>query len=434
MTGDDIYETARDLDEVYRLLADRVVEAAGSGDVVFGVPGSPLVGERTPGLVAERAAAIAVDVEVIPAESFLDLVPAATGVDPLAGGMTVLDGRDLPDPLLLHLPTAIAQVDTPMVLADVRDRLLRVLPEATPITVLADLGSDQASVETVGLRDLSPASAGPRTTLFLVPPSAGLPGLIRTMQRLRAECPWDREQTHQSLVRHLVEETFELVEAIARLPAEAPGGDPDYVAYDEVEEELGDLLLQVLFHSSMAREANAFDVEDVAERLRGKLVRRHPHVFGDVEVGSAQEVLRNWEMIKQKEKRRASLMDDVPAGLPGMERAAKLQRRAATVGFDWQEPSRVLDRVREEMVELEGALNEGSAAEHELGDVLFSLVNLARHLHIDGEVALRRAADRFERRFRRMEATGELQGLTLAELDELWEAAKREDPQGGGQP
>ncbi len=174
----------------------------------------------------------------------------------------------------------------------------------------------------------------------------------------------------------------------------------------------------------MAREAGAFDVEDVAERLRQKLVRRHPHVFGDVEATTAQEVLQNWEQIKQDEKQRSSMMDDVPAGLPGMERAAKLQRRAATVGFDWKDAASVMDKVREEVTELDEALDDRVQAEHELGDLLFSAVNLARHLHIDAEVALRRAVDRFGERFRRMETTGDLTGLSLLELDELWEAAK----------
>lgn len=431
-SGDDLYREAAGFDEVYERLATRVVDAARNHDVVFAVPGSPLVGERTPRLVQEQAAAAGIAVDLVGGESFLDLVLAETGVDPLAAGLTVLDGRDLPDPLLLYLPTVIAQVDTPLVLADVRDRLLRILPDRTPITVLADLGTERVSVATVALHDLPAEAAGLRTTLFLTPPSSGLPGLICTMRRLRSECPWDREQTHQSLVRNLVEEAYELVEAISRLPVDAPGGEPDFVAYDEVEDELGDLLLQVLFHSSMAREAHAFDIEDVAERLREKLIRRHPHVFGDVEVDGAHAVLRNWERIKQEEKQRASLMDDVPAGLPGMERAAKLQRRATTVGFDWSGPRPVLDKVREEVHELAASLDDRTAAEHELGDLLFSVVNLARHLHIDTEAALRRAADRFEARFRRMEAAADLQGLSSSALDDLWQAAKKKEFHGTG--
>ena len=423
-SGDDLYESAETFDIVYHRLAARVVEAGLQGHVIFAVPGSPWVGERTPGLVRDQAAEKGVPLEVMSGESFLDVALSEAGVDPIHDGLVVLDGHDLPDPLLLHLPTIITQVDTPLVLTDVRDTLARHLPNSTSVTLLTDLGTDQARVETIPLESLDPERAGLRTSLFIPAVPAGLPGLIVTMRELRAACPWDREQTHHSLVRNLVEEAFELVEALSRLPVEAPAGAPDFVAYDEVEDELGDVLLQVVFHSTMAREAGAFDVEDVAERLREKLVRRHPHVFGKVEVANAQEVLQNWERIKQAEKQRVSLMDDVPPGLPGMERAAKLQRRAATVGFDWVGPARVMDKVREEMSELDEALGDRVAAEHELGDLLFSAVNLARHLHVDSEVALRRAVERFEERFRRMEQSGDLETMSPAELDGLWEAAK----------
>jgi len=425
-SGDDLYQSAETFDIVYQRLAERVVEAGSVGRVIFAVPGSPGVGERTPGLVRELAAKAGVPLEVMGGESFLDLVLLEVGVDPIRDGLVVLDGQNLPDPLLLQMPTIITQVDIPMVLAEVRDTLARLLPEPTPVTVLTDLGTGQARVQAVALEALGSEHAGLRTALFLEATPVGLPGLIATMRRLRAECPWDREQTHHSLVRNLVEETYELVEALARLPVEAPVGRADFVAYEDVEDELGDVLLQVLFHSTMAREAGAFDVEDVAERLREKLVRRHPHVFGEVEASTAREVLQNWERIKQDEKQRSSLMDDVPAGLPGMERAAMLQRRASTTGFDWFGPAQVMDKVREEVAELDDALGERAEAEHELGDLLFSAVNLARHLHIDPEVALRRAVNRFENRFRRMERSGDLDELSFDELNRLWEAAKSE--------
>ena len=425
-SGDDLYESAETFDLVYEGLAERVVAAGSAAPVIFAVPGNPNVGERTPALVRERALRAGIPVEVLGGESFLDLSLSAVGVDPIGDGLVVLDGRHLPDPLLLQLPTIITQLDVPLVLIDVRDTLARLVPAATPVTVLTDLGTEQASVETVALEALDGAYAGLRTSLFIVPVPVGLPGLIATMRRLRAECPWDREQTHHSLVRNVVEEAYELVEALSLLPVEAPAGPPDFVAYDGVEDELGDVLLQVVFHSTMAREAGAFDVEDVAERLRAKLVRRHPHVFGDVEARTAQDVLQNWEKIKQEEKQRSSLMDDVPAGLPGMERAAKLQRRAATVGFDWDGPALVMEKVREEVAELAEVLGDRVEAEHELGDLLFSAVNLARHLHIDPEVALRRAAGRFGERFRRMEQSGDLTLLSPLELNGLWEAAKVE--------
>jgi tetrapyrrole methylase family protein/MazG family protein len=417
-SGDDLYEARPTFDEVYEALAERVVAAAADGGVVLAVPGSPTVAERTVGLIRERAAEEGVDVEILAAESFLDRFAAAAGFDLF--GVQILDGHDLPDPLWLHLPTVIGQVDAPIVMADVQDRLRRTVPDSTPLIVAIDLGTDREQVVETTLGTLDPELAGLRTSLYLPAVDVGLPGVVQVMRRLRGECPWDRRQTHHSLVKNLVEETFELVEALSALPVEAPGGEPDFGAYADVEEELGDVLLQVLFHATMAREARAFDIEDIAEQLRRKLVRRHPHVFGDVEAGTAAEVLANWERIKQAEKQRTSLMDDIPAGLPGMERAAKVQRRAASVGFDWDGARPVVDKVEEELRELEAVLDDRAAAEDELGDLLFSIVNLARHLDLDPEVAVRRAVDRFEERFRWMEE----QGLESRPLDDLWEAAK----------
>jgi MazG family protein len=242
------------------------------------------------------------------------------------------------------------------------------------------------------------------------------------MSILREECPWDREPTHQSLVKYLVEETYELIDAVSRL-----GGDePDWVAYSQVEDELGDVLLSVLFHAAIARQAGAFDIDDVAEVMRQKLVRRHPHVFADVDVDSADDVKRNWDQIKDEERgaSRESLMDGVPPGMPALQRASKIQNRAAKAGFDWDHAAEVVPKIREELDELEAVLEDPVAAESELGDVLFSVINLARHLGVDGEVALRGAVDRFEARFRQMEGSGPLDGLSLDELNRRWEEAK----------
>ncbi len=422
MSADDLYESAETFEAVYEAVTQRVIDAAKHGDVVVGLPGSPLIAERTTTLIVDAAKSAGIDVTVVPGESFLDALAGDVGIDLL--GVQILDGRDLPDPLLLHLPTVIAQVDVPMVLADVRDRLLAVLPDDTEIVVARELGAASASIERVLLTDLDDSAAGLRTTLYLDPPPVGWPGLVETMRRLRRECPWDRRQTHHSLVRNLIEEAYELADALSALPTDAPGGEPDFGAYADVEEELGDVLLQVVFHTVMASEAGAFDVEDVAETLRQKLVRRHPHVFGDVVVSGVDDVLRNWEQIKQSEKQRTSLMDDIPAGLPGLERAAKVQRRAASVGFDWNDATSVTAKVREELDELEAALDDRSAAEAEMGDLVFSIVNLSRHLSLDPEVALRGAVDRFASRFRWMEASFDMDGKTIDELDQMWAAAK----------
>jgi len=426
---DDLYERAADFDQVYRSIARRVLERAAAGPVAYCVPGSALVGERSVGLILDQAAAAGLGVEMAPGESFLSLALERAGVDLLERGLQVLDGRSLPDPLLLHLPTVIAQVDTGPVLYEVRDALLRLLPPETPVTRLADLGGPDEQVERLTLTDLGAGHAGLRVSLFLDPETPGWPGLVQTSARLRRECPWDRDQTHHTLARHLIEEAYETVAALEALPAEAPAGEPDYPGYVEVEEELGDLLLQVVFHATLAAEAGTFGAEEVAEGIRRKLVRRHPHVFGQVEAATAEAVLANWERLKSEEQGRESSLDGVPAALPALSRAHTLQSRAATVGFDWPGLDGVVAKVREELGEL---LAPDARIADEVGDLLFSVVNLARHLGVDPEQALRAAAARFERRFRTMEKEGTLAGLSLEELDRRWEAAKEAEADPGG--
>jgi tetrapyrrole methylase family protein/MazG family protein len=415
---DDLYESQDSFEAVYQAITDRVVAAAKSGTVVFAVPGSPMIGE----FAVRNLLVSGADVEVIPAESFIDAVLAEVGYDPLDRGLQILNGHDLPDPLVLDKPTIVGQLDRPEVMADVAARIARVLPEEAVVTVLAGAGSsDHVKVQATA-SNVDPMLAGYRTSMFIDAEPGGLIGAVRTMSILREECPWDREQTHQSLVKYLVEETYELIDAVSRL-----GGDePDWVAYAQVEDELGDVLLSVLFHAAIARQAGAFDIDDVAEVMRQKLVRRHPHVFADVDVDSADDVKRNWDQIKDEERgaSRDSLMDGVPPGMPALQRASKVQNRAAKAGFDWDRAAEVVPKIREELDELEAVLEDPVAAESELGDVLFSVINLARHLGVDGEVALRGAIDRFEARFRHMEGSGPLDGLSLDELNRRWEQAK----------
>lgn len=252
--------------------------------------------------------------------------------------------------------------------------------------------------------------------------------LLTTMARLRDPdhgCPWDRKQTFDTIAPYTIEEAFEVAEAVARRD------------YPELREELGDLLLQVVFHSQMARERGLFDFAEVVSVLNEKMVRRHPHVFGDV-AGSGEEipeetVKANWETIKAAErasKGRAhqSAVDGIPEGLPALQRAHKLQKKAAKVGFDWREIGPVREQVGLELEELDHALAHGDrdAIEDELGDVFFTLVNLARHLKLDPELTLRRASHKFERRFRTVEqlADAPLSDYDEASLDDLWRRAK----------
>jgi tetrapyrrole methylase family protein/MazG family protein len=248
---------------------------------------------------------------------------------------------------------------------------------------------------------------------------------VQIIARLRSPegCPWDREQTHRSILSCLLDEAYEFVDAV------------DENSGPKMREELGDLLLQIGLHAQMASEENAFDIEDVAREINEKLIRRHPHVFGDVAVGSSDEVSRNWEEIKRREKgkeHRTSVLDGIPKKLPALFRAEKMQKRAAKVGFDWESMGPVLDKVEEEFAEFRAALESDDQhhASEELGDILFALVNVARHKSIHAEEALRGTIHKFERRFRYIEQKmrGNRRKLTeasLEEMDLIWEESKK---------
>jgi tetrapyrrole methylase family protein/MazG family protein len=430
VTCDDLYETIAEFDDVYSMIADRVLAASAEGSVVYAVPGSAVVGERAVRQIRSRAAADGISVFVDPGLSFLDLAYVAVDLDPIADGLQVLDARDLPDPMPLHLPTIITQVDSELRASDVSVALMRTIDPDTEIVVLDRLGDPDEIVRHMPTSELARYDAGPRTTVFVPATSSGLLGLIAINRVLRSECPWDTEQTHHTLVTHLIEEAYETADALRMLPTDAPGGDPDFGAYAEVEEELGDLLLQVVFHATLAAEAGAFDIDEVAESIRRKLVHRHPHVFSDTQVADADEVLTNWEQIKKAEKKRESLMDDIPRGMPGVARAMKVQKRARSVGFDWADAEDVVAVLRGEIEELESAHGDIDAVADELGDVLFTAVNLARHLGVDPEVALRSSVDKFIHRFRTMETGFASRSIDIAsvdvnELERAWQSAKQ---------
>ena len=224
---DDLYDQGHEFDDVYDAIASRVLEAARSGPVVFAVPGSAVVGERTVPLIVARAAAAQILCEVRPGESFIDLACAAVGVDPINDGLQVLDARSLPDPLPLHLPALIAQIDTQLVAGDVALSLGRTLPDDYQITIIDRVGDADGSTLVVALSELAKARFGPRTSLFVPAAAVGVLGLVATNRILRVECPWDAEQTHHTLVSHLIEETYETVDAIAKLPAAAPDGEAE---------------------------------------------------------------------------------------------------------------------------------------------------------------------------------------------------------------
>lgn len=246
--------------------------------------------------------------------------------------------------------------------------------------------------------------------------------LLRIMEILRAPdgCMWDREQDHQSIRRNFIEETYEVCEAI------------DEEDTEHLKEELGDVLLQVVFHTQMEKEKGVFDIGDVADGICKKLIFRHPHIFGSVEVSSSEEILRNWDELKRKEKRQetdTAALQSVAKSLPGLIRAEKLQKKAAKVGFDWDRAEDALDKVAEELDEVRRAMQGDGDPEEELGDLLFAAVNVSRHLKIDAERAMEKACNKFTDRFAQMdqmarEMQQNLSDLSLEEMDALWEKAK----------
>jgi len=431
---DYLYETASSLEEVYAGIVEALVGAvAAGGNVLYAVPGSPLVAERSVELLRADPRA---ETSVLPAVSFVDLAWDVLGVDPLAVGVRLVDGHRFASEAAGSAgPFLVGQCDSAQVLSDVKLVIGSAMDSLAvgelKVTVLQRLGLAEQLVTVLPWDELDRAVHPDHLTSIWVPalaqPLAGEVVLLEELARvLRQGCPWDREQSHQSLTRYLLEESYEVLEAIEELT-------PDGEGYEHLEEELGDLLFQVVFHSVLAAEEGQFSLADVARGARTKLVGRHPHVFGQVEASSAEQVMRNWEQIKKRERGASGVMDQVPRNLPALLYADKIQKKAAAVGFDWPSVKGALAKIGEELAELSDAIGQNpdnrARARDELGDLLFAVVNVSRHLDLDPEAALREATGKFRRRFMAVEQLAaqrelELAQLDLAVLDGLWEEVK----------
>jgi len=422
---DHLYDTLPDFDAVYEAVASEVLKRACEPGFVYAVPGHPLVGERTVTLILERAAEHGIEVGIIPSQGFIEAVleSARASVD---SDLMVLDALALTtDKLDARIPTLLYQTHSREVASEAKIALMERYPDEWEVTVLRD----GVAAERRPLFEMDRAGFDHLTSVFIppVPESIRRPvwdDLVRVISALRAPdgCPWDLEQTHDSLKKSLLEETYEVIEAIEN-------DDPA-----KLEEELGDLMMQPVLHAVIAREDGYFTIDDSIEAITRKLIRRHPHVFGDLEVKDSAEVLRNWEAIKKAEPanaHRTSALDGVPAVLPALMRAMDISKKAVKVGFEWPSDEAVLEKVHEELNELLAEIRSGDTerAREEIGDLLFAIVNLARRLHIDAEEALRRMVDRFSARFRAMEAMAAedervLPDLSADEWDAYWERAK----------
>lgn len=434
---DDVYQTAESHDQVNAVIADHLL--AGDGAVVLAVPGDGTLGEAVLGLLRAAGAVV----EVVPG------VPLAIGALaaaqlPAADGAQVVEATSLGGSgidLLIELnprwPAVVTGIFNPRVAGDLKLALQRVYPAEHVVQLVHHPGLPDERVQSFPLLELDrqQSLSLDHLTHVVVPPVVGyapngsMHELRAIVARLRAPkigCPWDLEQTHRTLIPYVMEEAYEVVDAIAD---DDPGSLVD---------ELGDLLLQVVLHAEIADQSDEFEWNDVVRTLSEKLVRRHPHVFGEVKVSGASDVVRNWDRLKAAERvhqpTAASSLDGIPKSLPQLKRAAELARKATKAGFDWPTREGTLDKVREELTEL---LHASSLAEkrEELGDLLYILAKLAGQEGVDPEEALRAANRKFATRFAELEQIARergwpsLNGRSLDDLNEAWAEAKRRTAQ-----
>ncbi|OQP16425.1 nucleoside triphosphate pyrophosphohydrolase [Geobacillus zalihae] len=431
---DEVYEKHEQFADVYADIVDQLTEQAKRGDVFYAVPGHPLVAERTVQLLfeAERRGVCRIVIEG--GQSFLDALFTAVRIDPIEGfqllDATTFRGEEWSP----SLHAVFCQVYDSFVASNVKLSLMEQLPDDYPIYIVTAAGTKDEQVKRVPLYELDRETELDNLTSVYVPPVKDEPLLYHRFETLRRViatlrgpngCPWDRKQTHASLKRYLLEEAYELLEAIDE-------GDDDHMV-----EELGDVLLQVMLHAQIGADRGLFSIDDVIRTLTAKMIRRHPHVFGDVTAETAEQVVANWEKIKEKEKGGGlseSILADIPKSLPGTMRAYELQKRAAKVGFDWDDAAPIWQKVEEEMAEFRAETSGGRRDRlvGEFGDLLFALINLARYYGIQPEEALQIANDKFARRFAYIEEQVRKSGrsitsFSLAELDRFWEEAKENE-------
>lgn len=425
-----IYEDEDDFQVVYQCIAAEVISLAQTHPpVVYAVPGDPFIAEDTPALILKEAHQAGLSVELVPGVSFLEPTFAALEADPLPQ-ITIVDALELTSGHYPSFPpdraALIVQVYSNQVASDLKLTLMAVYPDQHPVCLVHQAGTPELVLENIPLYEIDRSQhTGNRTALYMPPLAQGssLESLLELIAHLRAPegCPWDQEQDHQSLRTNLLEEAYEALEAI-------DGEDPA-----AMREEFGDLLLQIVLHAQIASEFGEFTMSDVIRGIYTKLIQRHPHVFGDLDLGEASAVIKNWEVIKAQERQEngeeeKGMLDGVPGSLPALTQAETYQRRAARVGFDWEDLEGVLAKIPEEIDEIRQS-EDGVRQAEEIGDLLFSVVNVARWLGVDAESSLRGANQRFKARFVYLEEKAraggrELSEMSLEELDTLWEQSK----------
>ncbi|EOU1683272.1 nucleoside triphosphate pyrophosphohydrolase [Clostridium perfringens] len=427
---DHAYEKYDSFDDVYKYIAeDLITKIKDDEDLIYAVPGHPLVAEKSVVNLIELCKEKNIQYEVLPAVSFVDAMMEALQVDPIEG-VKIIDAFDMKNQILdKRVGTIITQVYNNFIASEVKLRLLEGYEDDTEIIFVRAAGVEGLeSIRKIPLYELDWQEDIDYLTSIYIPKDLGnkkdFQDLLDIIETLRnpGGCPWDREQTHESLKSALLEECYEVIDAIENEDEDA------------LIEELGDVLLQVVFHASIGKEDGYFDIMDVIGGISNKMINRHPHVFGNEEANTSEQVLVNWDEIKKEEKGIKTLteeMQNIAKSLPATTRAYKVQKKAKKVGFDWDDVNCAMDKVKEELNEIKEVYNceDKSIIEGEVGDLLFACINVARFLEVDGELALDKTIKKFIKRFSYIENEAiknnkNLKDMTLEEMDKLWEEAK----------
>lgn len=428
---DNVYEAHDTFEIVYETIANTLLEQAKGAEIIYAVPGHPLVAERTVQLLLEKGEAANIEVRIEGGQSFLDPMFASLKIDPIEG-FQLIDATSFErGQLELRQHLIFCQVYDAFVASDVKLTLMEILPDDYEVYIVTAAGTSFEQVKKVSLYMLDHETELNNLTSVYVPPVKERASLYQQFDVLRAiiadlrgpnGCPWDKKQTHQSLKKYLIEEAYEVLEAI------------DEEDDDHLVEELGDILLQVMLHAQIGEDEGWFSIDDIIRTLAEKMVRRHPHVFGDTDVNNADEVIANWEEIKKQEKGfvKESVLAGIPKSLPQLMRAYEIQKKVGKVGFDWVDVQPMIEKALEEWQEFQQEVVNMDEKKMlgEFGDLLFAFVNIARHYKLDPEEALRSTNEKFMDRFLYMEAkvaemNKEMQDLSLEQLDILWEEAKQ---------
>lgn len=427
---DFLYETSENFESVYNGIVDKILELGHRPEgVVYAVPGHPFVAEATVPAIVESANKDGLPVQVVEGLSFLEPTFTALGIDPFPQ-IALIDALELGSahfpPFPPDTPAIIGQIHSRAIASEVKLVLMEVYPDEHIVQFVHGAGTTDQLVETIPLYEIDRSpQVGLLSSLYVPPLGIGtsLEAFQDVIAALRAPdgCPWDREQTHLSLRPHLLEEVYEVLAALDRQDTPALG------------EELGDLLLQIVLHAQIASEEGEFNMADILRGIHHKIIRRHPHVFGDLKLPNSESVVQNWERLKATEKKengntQSGLLEGVSITMPALSQAQTYQVRAARVGFDWHEIQGVYDKLNEEINELRAA-QDSFSQEKEIGDLLFAVVNLARWLKVDAESALRESNARFRGRFVHIEKVArdqdrQLSDLSLEEMEHHWQAAK----------